>query len=79
MLFTPCLHFIVHPCFFPLSAARASNNHCPLCHQNIATGEEGWKSHLMSREGCKQNPRRLLALNKTPAAGMLFLQPSCEA
>lgn len=51
------------------NSARASNNHCPLCHQNIATGEEGWKSHLMSREGCKQNPRRLLALNKTPAAG----------
>ncbi|XP_061197353.1 centrosomal protein of 104 kDa-like isoform X1 [Saccostrea echinata] len=43
-------------------------NHCPLCHQNIGGGEEGWKSHLMSREGCKQNPRRLLALNK-PAAG----------
>ncbi|XP_052715307.1 centrosomal protein of 104 kDa-like isoform X2 [Crassostrea angulata] len=51
------------------NSARASNNHCPLCHQNIASGEEGWKSHLMSREGCKQNPRRLLALNKTPAAG----------
>ncbi|XP_076451911.1 centrosomal protein of 104 kDa-like isoform X2 [Babylonia areolata] len=49
--------------------AKASMNHCPLCHENVSTGEDGWKDHLMSRDGCKQNPRRLLALNKQPAAG----------
>ncbi|XP_048780572.1 centrosomal protein of 104 kDa-like isoform X3 [Ostrea edulis] len=49
--------------------SKSSFNHCPLCHQNIGSGEDGWKSHLMSRDGCKQNPRRLLAINKQPTAG----------
>ncbi|KAJ8320817.1 hypothetical protein KUTeg_002404 [Tegillarca granosa] len=44
--------------------SKAGTNHCPLCHQNIDSGEEGWKKHLMGKDGCKQNPRRLLALNK---------------
>ena len=39
-------------------------NHCPLCHINFAPGEEGWKMHLMGKEGCKENPRRLPALNR---------------
>ncbi|XP_078696734.1 centrosomal protein of 104 kDa-like isoform X3 [Branchiostoma floridae x Branchiostoma belcheri] len=39
-------------------------NHCPLCHQNIPPGEEGWKTHLMGKDGCKNNPRRLQALEK---------------
>ncbi|CAH1776232.1 unnamed protein product [Owenia fusiformis] len=45
-------------------------NHCPLCHLNFPPGEESWKSHLMSKDGCKQNPRRLPALNNKgkPAA-----------
>lgn len=51
------------------NAAKGSLNHCPLCHQNIPAGEDGWKNHLMGKEGCKQNPRRLLSLNKTPATG----------
>ncbi|XP_067659382.1 centrosomal protein of 104 kDa-like isoform X1 [Haliotis asinina] len=46
-------------------------NHCPLCHQNIHIGEDGWKEHLMGQNGCKQNPRRLLALNKQPAQSRL--------
>nr|XP_005167010.1 centrosomal protein of 104 kDa isoform X1 [Danio rerio] len=33
-------------------------NHCPLCHENFTSGEEGWKSHLMGPEGCKHNSRR---------------------
>ncbi|TRY82322.1 hypothetical protein DNTS_000055, partial [Danionella cerebrum] len=33
-------------------------SHCPLCHENFASGEEGWKSHLMGPEGCKKNSRR---------------------
>ncbi|KAL8583520.1 hypothetical protein ACOMHN_054836 [Nucella lapillus] len=49
--------------------AKTSISHCPLCHENVPTGEDGWKDHLMSRDGCKQNPRRLLALNKQPAGG----------
>jgi len=49
--------------------SKAGTNHCPLCHENISAGEDGWKDHLMGRTGCKQNPRRLLALNK-PTAGI---------
>ncbi|XP_035829419.1 centrosomal protein of 104 kDa [Aplysia californica] len=48
--------------------SKSGLNHCPLCHENIPSGEDGWKEHLMGRTGCKQNPRRLLALNK-PAGG----------
>lgn len=51
------------------NAAKSSLNHCPLCHQNVYSGEDGWKNHLMGKDGCKQNPRRLLNLNKNPPAG----------
>ncbi|MGH0143725.1 UNVERIFIED_CONTAM: hypothetical protein FKN15_000790 [Acipenser sinensis] len=34
-------------------------NHCPLCHENFAPGEESWKSHLMGKESCKMNQRRM--------------------
>ncbi|NXG18430.1 CE104 protein, partial [Grallaria varia] len=40
-------------------------NHCPLCHENFAPGEEAWKSHLMDRDGCKMNQRRISPMNKT--------------
>ncbi|XP_051950699.1 centrosomal protein of 104 kDa isoform X2 [Xyrauchen texanus] len=40
-------------------------NHCPLCHENLASGEEGWKSHLMGAEGCKQNSRRRVVQQST--------------
>ncbi|XP_006811920.1 centrosomal protein of 104 kDa-like [Saccoglossus kowalevskii] len=48
------------------SVARSKDqaNRCPLCHMNIAAGEDGWKKHLMSRDGCKNNPRRELALKR---------------
>ncbi|XP_013412883.1 centrosomal protein of 104 kDa isoform X2 [Lingula anatina] len=46
------------------NAAVADQSHCPLCHENIPQGEEGWKNHLMGKDGCKHNPRRLQALNK---------------
>ncbi|XP_052081359.1 centrosomal protein of 104 kDa-like isoform X5 [Mytilus californianus] len=51
------------------NAAKSSSNHCPLCHQNVSSGEDGWKNHLMGKDGCKQNPRRLLSLNKNPPTG----------
>ncbi|PVD36984.1 hypothetical protein C0Q70_03977 [Pomacea canaliculata] len=51
-------------------SAKPNMNHCPLCHENLLQGEEGWKEHLMGHDGCKQNPRRLLAVNKQP--GTLF-------
>ncbi|XP_076086255.1 centrosomal protein of 104 kDa-like isoform X1 [Mytilus galloprovincialis] len=51
------------------NAAKSSSNHCPLCHQNVSSGEDGWKNHLMGKDGCKQNPRRLLSLNKNPSTG----------
>jgi len=44
--------------------AKSGLNHCPICHENIPSGDDSWKEHLMGRTGCKQNPRRLLALNK---------------
>ncbi|XP_064893925.1 centrosomal protein of 104 kDa isoform X7 [Columba livia] len=45
-------------------------NHCPLCHDSFPPGEEAWKFHLMSNDGCKMNQRRLFAMNKT-----LLVQP----
>ncbi|NXH18786.1 CE104 protein, partial [Bucco capensis] len=45
-------------------------NHCPLCHANFSPGEEAWKSHLVGKDGCKMNQRRLSTRNKT-----LLLQP----
>ncbi|KAH1175822.1 centrosomal protein of 104 kDa isoform X1 [Mauremys mutica] len=49
-------------------------NHCPLCHENFAPGEEAWKSHLMGKDGCKMNLRRAHTLNKT-----LLMQPGKAA
>ncbi|CAI5731822.1 unnamed protein product [Hyaloperonospora brassicae] len=31
-------------------------NRCPLCHEDTAPGENGWRCHLLD-EGCPQNPR----------------------
>ncbi|XP_041655412.1 centrosomal protein of 104 kDa isoform X2 [Cheilinus undulatus] len=46
------------------------SNHCPLCHNNFQPGEEAWKTHLMGREGCKQNSRRTAVSQRTqPAQG----------
>ncbi|XP_034162529.1 centrosomal protein of 104 kDa isoform X2 [Pangasianodon hypophthalmus] len=45
--------------------ANGNCNHCPLCHENFPPGEEGWKFHLMdSSAGCKQNTRRIVALQR---------------
>ncbi|KAM4703358.1 centrosomal protein of 104 kDa [Rhinophrynus dorsalis] len=43
-------------------------NRCPLCHENFTPGEEAWKSHLMGKDGCKMNPRRTQALQRTQPA-----------
>ncbi|XP_053307348.1 centrosomal protein of 104 kDa [Spea bombifrons] len=43
-------------------------NRCPLCHENFMPGEEAWKSHLMGKDGCKANPRRTQALQRTQLA-----------
>ena len=34
-----------------------------MCKVNIAGGEDDFKQHLMGKDGCKHNPRRLTALN----------------
>ncbi|KFQ17068.1 Centrosomal protein of 104 kDa [Merops nubicus] len=54
------------------NAAEPENvaNHCPLCHENFSPGEEAWKSHLIGKDGCKMNQRRLAPINKT-----ILLQP----
>ncbi|XP_015192654.2 centrosomal protein of 104 kDa isoform X1 [Lepisosteus oculatus] len=41
------------------------SNHCSLCHENFTPGDEAWKAHLMGRDGCKQNSRRVPALQRT--------------
>lgn len=33
------------------------NNRCPLCHNDIPPGEDGWKVHLIDK-GCPKNPRK---------------------
>ncbi|XP_063292640.1 centrosomal protein of 104 kDa [Pelobates fuscus] len=43
-------------------------NRCPLCHENFKPGEEAWKYHLMGKDGCKMNPRRTQALQRTQLA-----------
>ena len=46
-----------------LLASEANKQQCPMCKQNIAGEEDDFKIHLMGKDGCKQNPRRLTALN----------------
>ncbi|XP_054250967.1 centrosomal protein of 104 kDa [Indicator indicator] len=53
---------------------EAVANHCPLCHNNFAPGEEAWKAHLIGRDGCRMNKRRVAPVNKT-----LLLQPGRAA
>ncbi|XP_050411830.1 centrosomal protein of 104 kDa isoform X3 [Patella vulgata] len=48
--------------------AKANSTHCPLCHINVSPGDDSWKNHLMSKDGCKENPRRLLLFSKHPPA-----------
>ncbi|XP_077371013.1 centrosomal protein of 104 kDa isoform X2 [Festucalex cinctus] len=55
-------------CKPPISGKRSS--HCPLCHTNFSPGEEAWKAHLTSIDGCKQNSRRAAVSQRTqPAQG----------
>ncbi|CAF0816816.1 unnamed protein product [Didymodactylos carnosus] len=45
--------------------AKLNTNRCPLCHNNIdSNGEQSWRDHLMSVDGCVKNPRRELAIKK---------------
>uniref|UniRef100_H2Z820 Centrosomal protein of 104 kDa n=1 Tax=Ciona savignyi TaxID=51511 RepID=H2Z820_CIOSA len=48
------------------NATPGSMDHCPLCHKNIALGEESWKAHLMGakRDACLENPRRQPSINR---------------
>lgn len=39
---------------------------CPLCHTNIGLGEEIWKEHLMSPNGCVKNNRKNISSNSVP-------------
>ena len=40
--------------------AEPGMSRCPLCHRNIASSEQSWRTHLMSQgdDGCPQNARR---------------------
>ncbi|XP_077998414.1 centrosomal protein of 104 kDa-like [Glandiceps talaboti] len=54
----------VHEKSCPPAKNKDQANRCPLCHMNIAAGEEGWKKHLMGKDGCKSNPRREPSLKR---------------
>ena len=41
-------------------------NRCPLCHSNLGSGEEVWKDHLMSPNGCQKNSRKFFSSNSVP-------------
>mmetsp|Transcript_19685 Transcript_19685/g.14425 ORF Transcript_19685/g.14425 Transcript_19685/m.14425 type:complete len:98 (+) Transcript_19685:310-603(+) len=40
----------------PAKPSKAANR-CPLCHEDIKSGETGWKKHLID-EKCSKNPRK---------------------
>ncbi|XP_053136874.1 centrosomal protein of 104 kDa isoform X3 [Hemicordylus capensis] len=54
-------------------------NHCPLCHENFTPGEEAWKGHLMGKDGCRMNLRRVHSLNKSLPSQTLAGRPSGTA
>ena len=62
-------------CF--VSASESDKNRCPLCHENISSGENGWKTHLMSASGCKQNPRRQAALDRQGTSANTHYTVNC--
>ena len=66
---TYCSHTLFNNYPSSLSAAESGKSHCPLCHRNFPLGEEAWKNHLMGKDGCKANPRRLQSINRKQAAG----------
>lgn len=56
------------------SSSGPAQAHCPLCHENFAPAtEDSWRTHLMAAEpeGCRQNPRRLLSLQRGIKPGPL--------
>ncbi|XP_069775157.1 centrosomal protein of 104 kDa isoform X2 [Narcine bancroftii] len=53
-------------------------NHCPLCHENFQPGEEPWKVHLMGRDGCKMNPRRMQTLQRTQQIQQAISKQLCK-
>ncbi|XP_061457125.1 centrosomal protein of 104 kDa isoform X2 [Rhineura floridana] len=54
-------------------------NRCPLCHENFTPGEEAWKVHLMSKDGCRMNPRRVQSLNKSMPTQSVAGRPAATA
>lgn len=32
-------------------------NRCPLCHDDVKPGEDGWREHILTQPGCTKNPR----------------------
>ena len=40
---------------------KSKANRCPLCHDDIAPGDDGWKRHLLEGGGCPKNPRKPVA------------------
>lgn len=57
---------IKHNYFVLFLVTDNDKSHCPMCHTNIPLGDDSWRIHLMTKDpsACKNNPRRLVFLNK---------------
>ncbi|UJR26748.1 hypothetical protein I4U23_008063 [Adineta vaga] len=53
--------FDVHLKLKDCHETKPNTSRCPLCHMNIPEGDESWRNHLMSVDGCVKNQRRLPA------------------
>lgn len=53
-------HYAQHVHENSCTPAEPGKSRCPLCHENIDSTEESWRTHLMSTDpsyGCQNNPR----------------------
>ncbi|GBG27244.1 Centrosomal protein of 104 kDa [Hondaea fermentalgiana] len=39
------------------SQSVSKANRCPLCHEDVKPGEDGWREHILIEPGCNKNPR----------------------
>ncbi|XP_033095811.1 centrosomal protein of 104 kDa-like isoform X2 [Anneissia japonica] len=49
--------------------AKSNMARCPLCHKNIAQGEESWRNHLMKKGNCIANHRNVAPKQENGKAG----------
>eukprot|EP00042_Codosiga_hollandica_P057318 m.845941 g.845941 ORF g.845941 m.845941 type:complete len:1144 (+) comp59554_c0_seq31:109-3540(+) len=57
----------------PTIAAR-----CPLCHQNIAVGNQGWRDHLLTPGVCRRHARRGSAASTGSVSELPVQKPASQ-